>query len=85
MTSFQEYASYGAAGVAAFVLLRLVIPFIKSLTTRSGLEMAVLSHARDQIDHTNGQMKAMQERIKELEEQLSYERKLRKELENERK
>lgn len=73
MTGFQEYASYGAVGVATFVIVRLVLPFIKSLTTRSGLELTVMTHAMDQI-------KEMQNRVKTLEEKLEKERELRREL-----
>lgn len=67
MSEFQEYVSYGAPGLIAFVIIKWVLPTINALTSKSAVESKIYDNAKDMINYTNQQLKDMQSRYDALE------------------
>ncbi len=74
MSEFQEYVSYGAPGLIAFVIIKWVLPTIKAITSKASVESTIYDMAQDQL-------KRMSERHAALEILYENERKERLRLE----
>lgn len=81
MTEFQEYASYGAVGAAAFVIIKWVLPLFHAVVSKANVESATYGNAKDLIDYTSEHLKTMQSRYDSLQQRFFE---LEKELESER-
>ena len=81
MTEFQEYASYGAVGAAAFIVIKWVLPLFQAIINKANLESAIYSNSKDHIDRTDKRLKDLQVSYDELYTQFNA---LRIELEAER-
>lgn len=81
MDEFIKWSSYGAAGVAAYVVAHLIKPIITASIHRNKAESTIYENAKDMIDFTNRQYAELQQRFAELEQQLMQ---VEKELQQER-
>ena len=81
MTEFQEYASYGAVGAVAFIIIKWVLPLFQAVINKASLESAIYSNSKDHIDRTNKQLIELRISYDELYTEFNA---LRVELEKER-
>lgn len=66
MDDFQQYASYGAWGVAAWVVYKFVMPFLTTLASKTSTEGVIYNKAKDSISHAYKQLEHQQKRYDDL-------------------
>lgn len=81
MNELQEFASYGAVGVVAFIVIKWVLPLFQAVINKASLESAIYSNSKDHIDRTDKRLRDLQVSYDELYTQFNE---LRIELEAER-
>lgn len=81
MSEFQEYASYGATGLFAFIIIKWILPLFQAVINKASTEATIYDNAKGWIDYTNAQLKSMQERYDALEKLYEAEKKERQRLE----
>lgn len=80
MSEIQEYLSYGAVGIAAFFVIKLVLPFFQLIINKASVESRIYGNAKDWIDYTNEQLKTMQDKYSVLQKELEKEQEKCREL-----
>lgn len=80
MSEFQEYASYGATGLVAFIIIKWILPIFQAVINKASTEASIYGNAKDLIDYTNEQLKTIQARYDALEKLYEAEKKERQRL-----